>query len=153
MNSLEYQYDLVTLKVFEFSYSEIKFMKDYNPEQGLKLDWLFNTQFMVQQENEAIFITFNYLFRNPGIEEPFATVSLGAIFKLHNYVDKLDESGKFIVDPRFAASLLGVIYSTLRGVCHERFKDTPIENFIIPVIDPMEINYTVEYLDNSALAE
>jgi hypothetical protein len=145
MNTLGYEYELVLIRVLDFEYSEMKFTNGFKPENNLNYDWGFNTQFLVHSEQEVIFISLDFKLRHPGIEEHFASVVLAAGFKLSNYKEKLDEEGKLIVDRVFAASLLGVVYSTLRGIWHEKFRDTAVDLFNLPVIDPMTINYTVVY--------
>lgn len=149
MNTLGYHYDLVLIRVLDFSYSESKFANGFKPENMLNYDWGFNSHFVVSAEQEGIFISLDYKLRHPGMEEHFATLVLAAGFKLTNYKDKLDEEGKLIVDPIFAATLLGVVYSTLRGVWHEKFRETSASLFNLPVIDPMTINFNVEYQETT----
>jgi hypothetical protein len=145
MKTKDYEYEMVLLRDLDFGFSELKFTEGYDPENELNYDELIATQYLISSDQEIILISLDYKLRHPGSEEHFASVVLTAGFKLLNFKDKLDEEGKLIVDPIFAATLLGVVYSTLRGVWHEKFRDTSIDRYIIPVINPMNLDFNLVY--------
>ncbi len=145
MNTLGYQYELNLIRVIDFSYSELKFAEGFNPDEQGKYDWGVNTGFIVNELQEVIFITLYYKLSHSATDEHFVSIGVATAFRINNFKEKMDQGGKLIIEPSFAATLLGITYSTLRGIWHEKLRDTAVSNFILPVIDPTTINYTVEY--------
>jgi len=59
-------------------------------------------------------------------------------FRIDNFSDFyiLEKSGGFKMDSNLAATLLGMAYSTARGVVYERTRGTFFDGILLPVIDP-----------------
>ncbi|HKJ68551.1 MAG TPA: hypothetical protein VKA68_11385 [bacterium] len=71
-------------------------------------------------------------------KDPILLVELETetVFLVHNIDElKVDEEHIDIPEP-FLTTLLSLTYSTIRGILIERLKETKLEKFVLPVIDP-----------------
>jgi len=61
---------------------------------------------------------------------------------IYNYEHLSDHAVKtsdgVALDPYLANAIASVTYSTSRGVLISRFQDTPLRDFILPVVDPQD---------------
>lgn len=52
---------------------------------------------------------------------------------------KIEENGKIEVDSELGNALSSVTYSTSRGVLLTRLQGTPLQNFILPIVNPKKL--------------
>jgi len=61
-------------------------------------------------------------------------------FKVDNFSDFVkDKDGEVLVDRHIAATLLGIAYSTARGILLERLQGTLFGSVLIPVVSPYQV--------------
>ena len=59
---------------------------------------------------------------------------------LDEFVDVKDEGAEVeAIDPILLATLVGIAYSTVRGIVHTRTQSTPLNGLMLPVIDPKKL--------------
>ncbi|HRD54330.1 MAG TPA: hypothetical protein PKY96_16950 [Flavobacteriales bacterium] len=69
-----------------------------------------------------------------------ASYDLLCDMKVENLQDLIhDDNGNLIVDGQLAATLMGIFYSTARGIILERTSGTFFGGVILPVIDPKQL--------------
>ncbi len=71
-----------------------------------------------------------------GVEAEFMIDYIYIVENLSDYI--LQHNGDTLVHPILGATLLGISFSTTRGIVMERTKGTPFAGFILPVINPMQ---------------
>jgi hypothetical protein len=60
-------------------------------------------------------------------------------FKIENMDECISKTDEQInIDPTMPAHLVGMAYSTARGIIYERLANTPLNGLILPVINPYE---------------
>ena len=70
----------------------------------------------------------------------FAEYLYDFIFEVDNFLDFLTEDeGKQVFEKQIVGTLVGISYSTLRGIVYSKLSDTNLNGFILPVINPNEI--------------
>jgi len=61
---------------------------------------------------------------------------------IYHYEDLADHAVKsrdgVALDPYLANAIASVTYSTSRGILISRFQDTPLRDFILPIVDPQD---------------
>lgn len=78
-------------------------------------------------------------------EERFAEYLYDFIFEVENMMDFLvDVENKQVFTGQIVGTLVGISYSTLRGLVYTKLSETNLNGFILPVINPNEIlKYTI----------
>ena len=63
------------------------------------------------------------------------------IFRVENLDDFIEkEEGKKIrIDPVLGSTLVGIFYSTVRGIIFSRTQGTPLKEVVLPVIAPLKL--------------
>jgi hypothetical protein len=108
-------------------------------EFGVARDIAHN--FQEGRSRYRLFFTLNALDPN---ETPLG-VEIEYGIEFHFYVENFkdftrqSEEGVMQVDAALGATLLGMAYSTARGIVFERTRGTFFEGVILPVIDPFEL--------------
>lgn len=78
-------------------------------------------------------------------ENQFAEYLYDFIFEVENILDFLvDAENKQVFTGQIVGTLVGICYSTLRGLVYTKLSETNLNGFILPVINPNEIlKYTI----------
>ena len=71
-----------------------------------------------------------------GLEAEFTIDYYYIVENLPDFI--VHHNGDTLVHPILGATLLGISFSTSRGIVMERTKGTPLAGFILPVINPMQ---------------
>lgn len=123
-------------KIVQNSFKTTEFFKNLSPviEQE-HLSVIYNTKTVVSRTGELIDIvsTVRYSYMS---EEVFSLKETFVFYveSLQDYIiigeDDKDITFKIDIVPTF----LNVVYSTMRGIVHEKFKDTILKDFPMPLI-------------------
>lgn len=74
-----------------------------------------------------------------------AAYTLDFYFQVENFEDYVIGKGKhFQLHPLFGSTLLGIAFSTARGIVLERTKGTYFDGLILPVVSPMKLLFESE---------
>jgi len=67
-----------------------------------------------------------------------ASITVEYLFLVENFEELhyIEENGTLKVNQSLTESIKAIVYSTTRGLLMDRFKDTPFDGFILPIIDP-----------------
>ncbi|MFC3354967.1 hypothetical protein [Sphingobacterium zeae] len=67
-----------------------------------------------------------------------ASITVEYLFLVENFEELhyIEDNGTFKVNQSLTESIKAIVYSTTRGLLMDRFKDTPFDGFILPIIDP-----------------
>ena len=90
-------------------------------DERVKLELVFS--FKDNKENEILFVQIDFHFH---------------IEKMGNFY-KLKEENKPIFFSPMIATLLGICFSTARGILFEKLESNGIQNIIVPVISPQKL--------------
>lgn len=72
--------------------------------------------------------------------QKFADYLYDFIFQVENIEEYIrDKDDKPLFSGNLISTLLAIAYSTLRGILHTKLADTPLKDFILPVINPNEL--------------
>jgi len=79
-------------------------------------------------------------------EDRFAEYMYDFIFDVENMLDFLvDVENKQVFTGQIVGTLIGISYSTLRGLVYSKLNETNLNGFILPVINPNDIlKYTIQ---------
>jgi len=117
-----YVNDNITDKNDNFSFSIAN-----NIQHNLKDELLKTTLFinLLQENDNNIGIKFNIAFH----------------YKIDDLKDhyKTDDNNNPVFSGLFIATILGISFSTSRGIIYSKLSETKLNNLILPVIDPVKI--------------
>lgn len=67
-----------------------------------------------------------------------AEIAVEYVFVVQNFQElyHMDENDVLQVDQNLTESIKAIAYSTTRGLLMDKFRDTPLDGIILPVIDP-----------------
>jgi hypothetical protein len=71
-------------------------------------------------------------------QEAKATFHLSYIFKIQNIKDFIDDNN--VINRTLTNVIAGIGFSTSRGILMERLANTVFNKFILPIIDPNQLN-------------
>ena len=131
---LALSFRLVHIRTEEFAILEDGYSKDGNT----KLDTFLN--FGMDQENHVL--SSNVKFQFEQNEMPFLVVSATCSFEMEEeaWESLLNEDKDGLVIPEGFTSHMAVItVGTVRGILHEKTRDTPFNDYIIPPINLTEL--------------
>lgn len=73
-------------------------------------------------------------------ENAKAVFTIDFHFKVDNMQDCIEQTDEVVkIDPTMPAHLVGIAYSTARGIVSERLGNTPFQGIILPIINPYEV--------------
>lgn len=78
------------------------------------------------------------------------------VFKVENMDDFIDQAEKpedTVMDYMLMATLVGIAYSTVRGIIFTRTQGTSLNTVILPVVDPKKIIRPDEVNENKPVQE
>lgn len=107
--------------------------------QGFDLELGQNTAFNFEQKNVRIRLLLKIIGMNEK-REPVGVIGDFGI-EFHFHVENLDEfiteqDDKKLIDRKLGGTLLGIVFSTTRGMIMEKTVLSPLGMVILPVIDP-----------------
>lgn len=134
------EFRLADMEVNEFFFNP---QSDY-PELGEDSEYFLEHGLKISDDMRTISVLGRVTLQVPkednddGLIE-VAGAGVTATFDVRNLETKEDESGEIYVPDPFVASLLGIVISTLRGVFISYGSGTPLSEYTLPVINPMDI--------------
>jgi len=118
---------------------------EFKQEESLKVSYSAETGFSEEGNNCQIKFTVNF---SPD-EDSAQGIQFSAEFTIVFVfvIDNLDEfkipndkvANGFLIDSILGATLMGIVYSTSRGIILTRTAGTILDSVILPVIDPAEL--------------
>lgn len=136
-----------SIKVFR---SNLETSADFmeKPEKVTKFDFGFNHEIAhnIEEKRTRLRLFFN-LNGIAGDMEPVDGMEADIIaeygiefhFHVENFHDFFQKNGdEVLIDSFFAGTLMGIAYSTSRGIILERMQGTFFEGVILPVINPIK---------------
>lgn len=62
------------------------------------------------------------------------------VFEVENFEEfQIKQEDKWVFPSQLIGTLIGISYSTIRGILYGKFSDSKLNGFILPVVDPNEI--------------
>jgi hypothetical protein len=139
---------------FEIQSAEIKSPFGFNPELVIKHDFKLNWDMGFDMEEHIIkadlgvAVTTNS--EGKQAEEAYGAFQIAAYYHLENLEEMVKGTGDDRkIDPIMASQIAAVTFSTSRGIIYTRFQGTVLRDFILPIVNPMEILGLKENDDNS----
>lgn len=83
-----------------------------------KIKYGIRVNFLDSKKNTIADINYDFFFEVDDLEENYQIINNKPLF-----------------DGQFVAALLGIVYSTTRGVLLSKFENTPLKNQLLPVIN------------------
>ena len=91
-------------------------------------------------KDERIKLEFVFSFKN-GSEEPLLFFQIDFHFhiaKLSNFYDLMNENHP-VFSGHLVATLIGICFSTARGIILEKLNNAGIQNILLPIVSPQEM--------------
>lgn len=145
-DELALQFRIANIDTLEFAILE----ENYNEPEEVGLGTSLNFGF--DKDNHVLGVDIRFQFMQE--EKPFLLITVRCEFEIENNAWDSFIKGNTITIPRGFASHLAVItVGTIRGVLHEKTKETPFNDFIIPTINLTAIIKEDVELDLDAISE
>ncbi|HET6528041.1 MAG TPA: hypothetical protein VFG39_04760 [Balneolaceae bacterium] len=128
--NLALQFNIADIATNEFAIVEEVFKADTEVGLSTFLDFGFN------QENQVIGVEMKFQFQHE--ETPFLIISVTCAFQIESetWQSLTDEKEHTLTIPKGFASHLAVLtVGTIRGILHEKTRETPFKDFILPPIN------------------
>lgn len=110
---------------------------EYDPDL-LNFSFNFSFRYDTDQDEFGILTSVSYLYGEEKNE--YLKANIEVIYEIHQLKDKLNEEEEYFALPeKFLASLLGIAFSTVRGMIISRSKGTIWERKYLPIINPTQI--------------
>lgn len=120
---------------------------DADPEliNGYKFNHILGTGINAEEKLIGLRLTVDIEAQNE--KEEAIGISASYTHNFTFYVENLEEflgneekeGGALEIDPIMVATLVGIAYSTVRGIVYTRTQSTSLNGVILPVIDPKEL--------------
>ncbi|WP_419212628.1 hypothetical protein ACNR9Q_00530 [Maribacter sp. X9] len=135
----EYNLRLSKINVLDYSYNE-KHISNKSFDEIIK-NLLIDTKTTVDinEELKVIIIKLKIEFRLKDVLEVFFEILVETTFDLSPFEEivKRDDAGNIIItDDSITNTLLGLSFSTSRGIVFERLRGSILQGVVLPVIDP-----------------
>jgi hypothetical protein len=118
-----------------------------NPKEVKKTKFGFGSEIGYDFSNKGMRVRLNILIIGTsddeielGVKAEYGFEFFLLIDNLDDYIYSKDDSNlELIIDKHFGSTIMGIVYSTTRGILLERLKNTHFEGVILPIIDPTEL--------------
>lgn len=131
---------------FEIESATIKSPFGFNPElvnkHDFKLTWEmgFDMAGNIIKADLGVTVTTNSDGKQDNEEEAYGAFQIAAYYHLENLSEMVQGTGSDQqVDTVMASQIAAVTFSTSRGIIYTRFQGTVLRDFILPIVDPLEI--------------
>lgn len=135
---------LISIKELEFAYKNpVEIIPDFTPDKNsLEVKVNVNYRWNLEKNLFGVVIDLFYLIKdknNKNIE--LVKLSFITEFIIENLKETFTvrTNNDFDMDERFESTIVGLAVSTGRGILFEKTKGTIFNNFIFPVVNPMEL--------------
>jgi len=135
----QYNLRLSKINVLDYSYNEKHVAnRDFD---GIIKNLLIDTKTTIDidEDKKIIKIKLKIEFRLKDLLEVFFEILVETSFELSPFdqiVQKNDSGNIFITDDSITNTLLGLSFSTARGIVFERLRGSMLQGVLLPVIDP-----------------
>lgn len=106
----------------------------------VRIDYAQNSSFDVKSKQVRIILNIHLIALNKENKEIGLSgeYELDFIIHVQNFEEflKKDKNDNFVIDSALGSTLMGIIYSTARGIILERTQGTFFNGVILPVINP-----------------
>jgi len=135
---------LISIKELEFAYKNpVEIIPDFTPEKNpLEVKINVNYRWNLEKNLFGVVIDLFYLIKDKN-NKKVELVKLSFITEF--FIENLKEvftvrtNNDFDMDEKFESTLVGLAISTGRGILFEKTTGTVFNNFIFPVVNPMEL--------------
>lgn len=135
---------LISIKELGFAYKNPReIIPDFTPEKNpLEVKVNVNYRWNLEKNLFGVVIDLFYLIKDKN-NKKIELVKLS--FILEFFIENLKEifivrtNNDFDMDEKFESTLVGLAISTGRGILYEKTAGTVFNNFIFPVVNPMEL--------------
>jgi hypothetical protein len=137
--------DYVTLISINVLKSNIQFDSDTPKDQiighQMKMGKEIDYNFEAKMCRVKLLLEFDGIDSNDEVDERAKAVfTIDFHFKVDNMHDCIEQADEVVkIDPTMPAHLVGIAYSTARGIVSERLGNTPFQGLILPIINPYEV--------------
>lgn len=140
-NKPSLEYKITNVIIDRFNYNSLT--KIFKPEPGESLvnyNIVPNAGFIVDKNEAVVTISINGSIKSTN--EEFVNISVRFIFEVKNLKDFVEEVGGKITfmeksnEKNLLASIVGVSYSTMRGILITKGAGTILQTELLPVLDP-----------------
>lgn len=148
--------ELISIESIEIYSSTINTSDDYlnNPMKMVKakLTFTFDLAYNIEEKNLRVRMPIKISAENEDAESIGLTGEFGIEIKFH--VENLDEfvqnkNDKVVFKSTLGATIIGMVYSTVRGILFAHTRATAFEGLILPVVDPNHLLKAVNTDDPS----
>ncbi len=137
--------DHVTLVKINVLKSHIQFdhylasekLNAHQMKMGKEIDYNFEAKMC----RVKLLLEFDALNKNDEVDENIKAVfTIDFHFKIDNMQECIEQTDEaVIIDSTMPAHLVGIAYSTARGIIIERLGNSPFQGLILPIINPYEV--------------
>lgn len=125
---LALQFGIANINTLEFAILEENFSESEETALGTSVNFSFD------KENQMLGVDVSFQFMQD--EKAFLVITVQCVFQIGDEAWESFVADNILTIPKGFASHLAVItVGTVRGVLHEKTKDTPFNDFIIPTIN------------------
>lgn len=145
-DELALQFRITNIETLEFAILE----ENYNEPEEVGLGTSLNFGF--DKDNHALGVDIRFQFMQD--EKPFLLITVRCEFEIEEKAwDSFIKGNTIIIPQGFASHLAVITVGTIRGVLHEKTKETPFNDFIIPTINLTALIQEDVVLDMDEIAE
>lgn len=135
----------ISLLNYNILSGQISAPKDFDIDKvsGHKVDYALNIGYNIEAKLAKADLTLDIFTQSneQNTEQAKGNYHLQFIYQIDNIDElaKTDENNKLILNPDLANALSSVTYSTSRGILLTRLQGTPLQKFILPIINPKNL--------------
>lgn len=135
---------ILSIKELEFNYKNpVESISDFSPDKNpLEAKINVNYKWNIEKNLFGVVIDFSYVTKDKKkANKELLKLSFITEFFIENLKDIfiVRSNTDFDINERFESTLVGLAISTGRGILFEKTSGTIFNNFIFPIINPMEL--------------
>jgi len=137
-------FSILSIKELEFNYrNPVEYISDFSPEKNpLEAKINVNYRWNIEKNLFGVVIDLFYVIKDKKkANKELLKLSFITEFFIENLKDifTVRSNTDFDINERFESTLVGLAISTGRGILLEKTKGTIFNNFIFPIINPIDL--------------
>lgn len=136
---LSFKISLEKLRVAHFTVNEVVIDDESHANEIIKnLAIEIKTKIAFDEDNKLTMVILKLAYINNTTLENMMEITLETIFRLEpfNEIRVKTEKGIKFIDDNIAYTILGITFSTARGIIFEKLRGSKLQQFLLPVVDP-----------------
>ncbi len=140
----EVRFAISGIRELEFFYKDpYLFLKDVQiSEDNISANFELNYKWNLEENKFAVVFKISYSINEENNKHADCLkLSFMNEFQVDNLKDlfQVKENKEFEINEKLEVSLVSITISTARGIVFEKTKGTPLNRFILPIIDPSDV--------------